>query len=150
VANADVISTIWSGTTCNTLVHELNCDQPKTTKELLDIAIGHASSKEAVGAAFILGNVKTVTGSNRVAPSKATVKSTRKGTKSGKKGQKQHPQLVAVTAGDGCNDEKADDSNEEYVMAAERIFKHQMRQPEDHFEKLLEATCPNHSYPVKH
>jgi hypothetical protein len=86
VASVDVISTIWSGTTCNTLVHELNCDQPKTTKEPLDIAIGHASGKKAVGAAFILGNVKTVTGGNRVAPSKATIKSTRKGTKSGKKG----------------------------------------------------------------
>jgi hypothetical protein len=28
--------------------------------------------------------------------------------------------------------------------------KHQARPPTDHFEKLLEDICPNHSYPVKH
>jgi hypothetical protein len=52
-------------------------------------------------------------------------------------------------ASDDGDDEKADDSGKEYVMAAERDFKHQMRQPKDHFEKLLKATCPNHSYPIK-
>jgi hypothetical protein len=25
-----------------------------------------------------------------------------------------------------------------------------MWQPKGHFEKFLEATCPNHSYPIKH
>jgi hypothetical protein len=38
VADADVISVFWSGTTCCTLVHEPRHDQPNTTKELLDIA----------------------------------------------------------------------------------------------------------------
>jgi hypothetical protein len=27
---------------------------------------------------------------------------------------------------------------------------HQVRELKDHLEKLLEAICPNHSYPVKH
>jgi hypothetical protein len=43
---------------CRTLVHELRHEQPKTTKEILDIATRHASSEEVVGAAFVLGNVK--------------------------------------------------------------------------------------------
>jgi hypothetical protein len=44
--------------TCHTLVHELGHEQPKTTKELLDIVTQHAFGEEAVGAAFILGNAK--------------------------------------------------------------------------------------------
>jgi hypothetical protein len=28
--------------------------------------------------------------------------------------------------------------------------KRQARLPTDHFEKLLEETCPNHVYPIKH
>jgi hypothetical protein len=54
VADADVILAFWSDTTCHTLVHVLICDQPKTTKELLDIATRHASVEEAVGDAFVL------------------------------------------------------------------------------------------------
>jgi hypothetical protein len=59
VADADIISVFWSGMTCRTLVHELGHDQPKTTKELLDITTQHASGEEAVGATFVLGNTKT-------------------------------------------------------------------------------------------
>jgi hypothetical protein len=47
--------------TCFTLVHELGREWPKTTKELLDIATRHASVEEAVGAAFVLGNLDTTT-----------------------------------------------------------------------------------------
>jgi hypothetical protein len=39
-----------------------------------------------------------------------------------------HPQCITVTANDNGDNEKAN----------------------DRFEKLLEATCLNHSYPVKH
>jgi hypothetical protein len=38
VAYADVISVFWDGMTCRTLVHEPGRKQPKTTKEMLDIA----------------------------------------------------------------------------------------------------------------
>jgi hypothetical protein len=34
-------------------MHELSCDQPKTTKELLDIATRHASGEEAIRAVFV-------------------------------------------------------------------------------------------------
>jgi hypothetical protein len=43
-----------------------------------------------------------------------------------------------------------DSFDEEYVTTVERDFKHHARQPKDHFEKLLEAACPNHTHPVKH
>jgi hypothetical protein len=87
VADADVISAFWSSTTCGTLVHELRCDQPKTTKDLHDIATRHASGEEAVGTAFVLGHAKATTGDRRAPPSKGTIKGTGKGTKGDKKGQ---------------------------------------------------------------
>jgi hypothetical protein len=36
------------------------------------------------------------------------------------------------------------------VVAAAGSGKHQVWLPTDHFEKLLEETCPNHAYPIKH
>jgi hypothetical protein len=47
VVDTDIISAFWDGTTCCTLVHELDLEQP--TKEMLDIATQHTSGKEAVG-----------------------------------------------------------------------------------------------------
>jgi hypothetical protein len=76
---------------CCTLVHKFSCEQPKTTKELLNITTRHAFGKEAAGTAFVLGNVKAAASGSRPAPSKATIKGARKGAKGGKKGQKWHP-----------------------------------------------------------
>jgi hypothetical protein len=53
ICDADIISAFWSGTSYRTLVHELSRDQPKTTKELLDIATQHASGEEAVRVVFV-------------------------------------------------------------------------------------------------
>jgi hypothetical protein len=36
------------------------------------------------------------------------------------------------------------------VSAVAGSGKHQARPPTDLFEKILEETCPNHAYPVKH
>jgi hypothetical protein len=88
VADADVISAFWDNTTCCTLVHELDCEQPKTTKELLDITTRHASGEEAVRATFILGNASTTTNGDRATPTKTTIMGTRKAAKGGKKGSK--------------------------------------------------------------
>jgi hypothetical protein len=46
-------------------VHKLGCDQPKTTKELLDIAIHYPSGEEAIRVVFILGDGKTVLDAGR-------------------------------------------------------------------------------------
>jgi hypothetical protein len=91
VVDVDVISTFWSDTIGRTRVHEIGCDQPKETKELLHIATRHASGKEAVEAAFVLGNTKATAGGSWAPPSKATVKSDRKGANGGKKGQMWRP-----------------------------------------------------------
>jgi hypothetical protein len=58
--------------------------------------------------------------------------------------------MVATSCDKGSNDKDASDIDEELVAAAKRDIKHQARLPMDHFEKLLNATCPNQVYPVKH
>jgi hypothetical protein len=51
---------------------------------------------------------------------------------------------------EGDNDKDVGDSDKELVTTIERDFKRQARLHADYFEKLLEATCPNHTYPVRH
>jgi hypothetical protein len=51
---------------------------------------------------------------------------------------------------EGNDDKEVSNSDEELIVATERDFKCQVWQPADHFEKLLEATYPNHTYPVRH
>jgi hypothetical protein len=58
VVDADVVSAFLSGTTCKSLVHKLGCPKPRTTRELLDIAMNHASGDEAVGTVFTDGGAK--------------------------------------------------------------------------------------------
>jgi hypothetical protein len=41
-----------TGTSCECLVHKLGRKSPRTTKELLDIAMNHAAGEGAVGAIF--------------------------------------------------------------------------------------------------
>jgi hypothetical protein len=62
VVNADVISAFCGGTMCHSLVHKLGREQPKTSKELLDIATRHVSGEEVVGAAFTLAEAGAATG----------------------------------------------------------------------------------------
>jgi hypothetical protein len=52
VTDADVIGAFLSRTTYESLVHKLGHKHSRTTKELLDIATGHASSEEAVREIF--------------------------------------------------------------------------------------------------
>jgi hypothetical protein len=53
IDNTDIIWAILFETTCESLVHKLGCMRPRTTKELLDIAMSHASGKEVVGRSLI-------------------------------------------------------------------------------------------------
>ncbi|RLM58411.1 hypothetical protein C2845_PM18G06200 [Panicum miliaceum] len=46
------ISVFLSKTTCKSLVHKLGRRKPRTTRDILDIAMNHASGEEAVGAVF--------------------------------------------------------------------------------------------------
>jgi hypothetical protein len=57
---------------------------------------------------------------------------------------------MTTSSDEGDNNKDVGDSNEELGTTAERDFMRQALQPADHFEKLLEATYPNHTYPIKH
>jgi hypothetical protein len=83
VTATDVISVFWDGTTSHTLVHELGCEQLKTTRELLNISTRQASGEEVVESAFVLGNAKAAANGGRTAPYKATAKGARHGGKKG-------------------------------------------------------------------
>jgi hypothetical protein len=55
-----------------------------------------------------------------------------------------------MAAADGGINKQADSSIVVRSVAVVGSSKHQARSPMDHFEKLLEETCPNHAYPIKH
>jgi hypothetical protein len=133
-------------------VHELSCEQSKTTKELLDIATRHASGEEAVEAIFMQSSGKVVPGDGRGASTTTTDKGTKRGIKSDKKGPRWRAQQVVVTASCGEDNIGKDvsDSDEELIAADKRDFKHQAWLSVDHLKKLLQATCHNHTYPIKH
>jgi hypothetical protein len=92
------------------LVHELSRKQPKTTKELLDIATWHTSGEVAVGA-----------NDGWAAPTKATAK----GAKDEKKGQKRLPHRIDMMANNGNDDEGANNPSEESIAVVEHDFKQQ-------------------------
>ena len=52
VVDADIISAFHSGTTCESLIHKLGCLKPRTTHDLLNVAMNHASGEEVVKAVF--------------------------------------------------------------------------------------------------
>ena len=54
----DVISAFLSETTCESLIYKLGYLKPRATRDLLDIAMNHASGEEAVGAVFSEGQDK--------------------------------------------------------------------------------------------
>jgi hypothetical protein len=51
---------------------------------------------------------------------------------------------------DGSTNKQAGNSRVVCAMGAASSGKHQVLPPTNHFKKLLEETCPNHAYPVKH
>jgi hypothetical protein len=68
-----------------------------------------------------------------------------------KKRAKVAPQWVTVTTSyDDDDDKEAEGSDEEHVAGTKHDFKCQVRQLNDHFVKLPEATCPSHASPIKH
>jgi hypothetical protein len=57
--------------------------------------------------------------------------------------------MVTTSRDEDNNDMDAGDYDEELMDATEHDFKSQAWLPVDHFEKLLEVKCPNHTYPIK-
>ena len=112
-----------SRTTCESLVHKLGRKGPRTTKELIDNTISNASGEEAVEAIFDRSKGKARRDENAgEGPSNCPNK---------KKNKQQHGgSLVAATESKGGR------------APAENA--------PDHFKELLEGSCPNHTFPVKH
>ena len=120
------MSAFLSRTTCESLIHKLGCLKPRTTHDLLDIATNHASGEEAVGAVFSGGRDKGMAKreDQNEGPSKQR----------GKKNKKDRHRLA----------------NSVLVAAADRAGKQPQQGQPDHFDKLMESPCTNHTYPIKH
>jgi hypothetical protein len=105
---------------------------PRTTRELLDIASNHADGEEAVAATLNTpqGKGKQVVYHNEGTSSRFKKKKKKK------------------------NDKRRRDEN--FVTAVERKASRPKGNPakpalsRDHFERLLDASCPHHEVPVKH
>jgi hypothetical protein len=103
---------------------------PCTTRELLDIASNHADGEEAVAATL---NIPQGMGKQVVDHGEGTSSCFKKKKK---------------------NDKRCRDDN--FVAAMERKVsrpKGNQGKPapsRDHFEKLLDASCPHHEVPIKH
>jgi hypothetical protein len=126
----DAISAFQNGTTYTSLIHQLGHRMPHTTRELLDIASKHIDGEEAVAA-----TLNTPQGKGK------QVVDHGEGTSSRFKKKKK-------------NDKHRRDDN--FVAAVERKTSRPKGNPtkpapsRDHFESLLDASCPHHEVPVKH
>jgi hypothetical protein len=58
--------------------------------------------------------------------------------------------VVTTSCDKGDNDKEVSDFDEELAATVENDSMCQAWQPADHFKNLLEATSPNHTYPVRH
>jgi hypothetical protein len=98
--------------------------RPWTTKELIDITTSHASSEEVVGVIFDRARGKAkrdeYTGEGASNCSK----------KKKKRGKQQSGDLLMTIA-----ERKGKKAPTEGTL--------------NHFEKMLEGPCPNHTYPIK-
>jgi hypothetical protein len=104
--------------TWQTLVHELGREQPKTIKELLDIATKHTFGEEVVRVVFVQGDGKAAPSGSRGTSAAATNKGMKRDIKSNKRWPRRQPQRVAVTASwdEEMNGKDAGYSDEELVV----------------------------------
>jgi hypothetical protein len=50
----------------------------------------------------------------------------------------------------GNVEKEIENSDEEFIAAAERDFKRCTIPPKDHFKRIIAAAYPHHQYPIKH
>jgi hypothetical protein len=68
----------------------------------------------------------------------------------GKKCKQHHQETTITTDDNGGISKQVGSSCVVCAMAATGSSKHQAWSPMDHIEKILEDTCSNHTYPIKH
>ena len=105
-------------------MHKLGRKGLRTTKELLDIATSHALEEEAVRAIFdrLDSKARREEGTGEGASNRSTKRKNKK--------QQREDSLMAAADRKGGRKPAEGTPN--------------------HFEKMLEGPCPNHSFPVKH
>jgi hypothetical protein len=123
LADTDVISACISGTTNETLMHKLGRKSLWTTKELLDITMTHPSREDAVGEIFSHSKEKAKR-------DKEYDEDNRGWPDKRKEERWRHYEVVLATT-------------------SQKGKKPPTKEATDHFEKLLEAPCPNHFYLVR-
>ena len=117
-----MIGAFLSGTTYESLVHKLGRKGPWTTKELLDIATSHASGEEAVGAIFDRSDSKA-----------------------------RWDQDAGEGASNCPNKKNKQRCEGSFVVNVDRKGGQKPAEgTPGHFERLLEGSCLNHAFPVKH
>jgi hypothetical protein len=115
-----------------------------TTEEWRSVAAKHNVSKKAA-------QHRLAPSSSRGASLDVAIQDAEEGTKGHKKRRKQCCQETTTTNDDyGGINKQAGSSIVGHALAATGSSKHQVRSLTDHFEKLLEESCQNHAYLVKH
>jgi hypothetical protein len=122
----DAILAFQNGMTCTSLIHRLGRCMPRTTRELLDITSNHVDGEEVVTA-----TLNTPQGKGK------QVADHGEGNSSHFKKDKRRCDNNLIRA----VEHKATRPKSSWAKAGP---------PKDHFEKLLDASCPNHEVPVKH
>jgi hypothetical protein len=96
-----------------------------------------------------VAQIQSAWSSNREASPGIAIQGTEEGIKASKKRHKQCHQEATTDDNGGIN-EQAGNASVEHATTVVGNSKHQARPPTDHFQKLLEQSCPNHTYAVKH
>jgi hypothetical protein len=113
-----------------------------------NIATQHATSYEAVVPFPTQRRREVIPSSDEGASSNVTTHNSKEGIKGDKKRCKQHLQGAATTTDhDDGNDGKAGGSGVRRSLTTTRSDKCQARLPTDHFKRLMEKACPNHTFP---
>jgi hypothetical protein len=103
-----------------------------TTEELRSIATRYTISNKAA-------QLHPAPSSSREASPNVIIQDAEEGARGDKKRHKErHQETATMVDNDGGINKQAGGG------------KHQVRLPTDHFVKLLEETCLNHAYPIKH
>jgi hypothetical protein len=115
-----------------------------TIEERCSVATQHAVSNKAA-------QLHPAPSSSREALPDIAIQAPEEGTKRSKKRRKQcHQETAIATDDNGDISKQAGSSGMVRTVVASGINKHQVQPPTDHFKRLLEETCLNYAYPVKH
>jgi hypothetical protein len=97
----------------------------------------------------MVAQLQPASSSSGEAPPSVAIEGAEVGIKADKKRHKQHHSEVS-TDDDGGINEQAGGTSVKHATEAVGNSKHQARPSMNHFEKLLEESCLNHAYIVKH